>query len=184
MAIKTSGKTFHILQTHYFPIKPEDSEEQKELVTLSHLKSLIDVYKDRDVKYIFCCPQNEISVHTLHFPFKERYKIKKSLPFEIEDKLALFSKQNLISDIKIISRSEKSASVLVFSSFRENIVKLIETLGKMGIQPFIVSCEASAVSNLFEKKPDKRSDKNKKHKNQSSQQARVKKNNTKNVNSM
>ena len=156
VAIKTSGKTFHILQTHYFPIKPEDSEEQKELSTLSHLKDLIDLYKNRDVKYIFCCPQNEISVHTLHFPFKERYKIKKSLPFEIEDKLALFSKQNLISDIKIISRSENSAAVLVFSSFKENIVKLIETLSKMGIQPFIVSCEASAVSNLFEKRPDKK----------------------------
>lgn len=156
MAIKTSGKNFSILQTHYFPIKPEDSEEQKELSTLSHLKSLVDLYKNREVRYIFCCPQNEISVHTLHFPFKERYKIKKSLPFEIEDKLALFNKQNLISDIKIISRSENSATVLVFSCFKENIVKLIETVNKLGIQPFIVSCEASAVSNLFEKRPEKK----------------------------
>ena len=155
MAIKTSGKTFSILQTHYFPIKTEDSEAQKELSTLSHLKSLVDSYKNREVKYIFCCPQNEISVHTLHFPFKERYKIKKSLPFEIEDKLALFSKQSLISDIKIIDRSENSSTVLVFSCFKENIVKLIETVNKLGIQPFIISCEASAVSNLFEKPPEK-----------------------------
>ena len=174
VAIKTSGKTFHILQTHYFPIKPEDSEEQKELSTLSHLKGLIDLYKNRDVKYIFCCPQNEISVHTLHFPFKERYKIKKSLPFEIEDKLALFSKQNLISDIKIISRSENSATVLVFSSFKENIIKLIETLSKMGIQPFIVSCEASAVSNLFEKRPDKKQKKLQKPEGQSTDKSKHK----------
>ncbi len=166
VAIKTSGKTFSILQTHYFPIKPDDSEEQKELSALSYLKSLVDLYKNREVKYIFCCPQNEISVHTLYFPFKERYKIKKSLPFEIEDKLALFTKEVLISDVKIIDRSENSATVLVFSSFRENIVKLIETVNKLGIQPFIISCEASAVSNLFEKKPEKE---HKKQKEQSEQ---------------
>ena len=150
VAIKTGGKTFSILQTHHFPIKPDDNEEQKELSALSHLKSLVDLYKNRDVKYIFCCPQNEISVHTLYFPFKERYKIKKSLPFEIEDKLALFSKDSLISDIKIIDSSKNSATVLVFSCFRENIVKLIENVKPFGIQPFIISCEASAVSNLFE----------------------------------
>ena len=169
MAIKTSGKTFSILQTHYFPIKPDDNEEQKELSALSHLKSLVDIYKNREVKYIFCCPQNEISVHTLHFPFKERYKIKKSLPFEIEDKLALFSKDSLISDVKIINRSENSTTVLVFSSFRENIVKLIETVNKLRIQPFIVSCEASAVSNLFEKKLKKDHKDHKKQKEQNEQ---------------
>jgi len=155
VAIKTSGKTFSILQTHYFPIKPEDSEEQKELSALSHLKNLVDLYKNREVRYILCWPQNEISVHTLYFPFKERYKIKKSLPFEIEDKLALFNKQSLISDIRIINRSENSATVLVFSCFKENIIKLIESVNKLGIQPSIVSCEASAVSNLFEERPEK-----------------------------
>ena len=153
VAIKPgAGKTFNILQTHYFPVKPEDSEEQKELSRLSYLKSLIDLYQDREVKYIFCCPQNEISVHTLHFPFKEPYKIKKSLPFEIENKLALFNKESLISDIKIINTQEDKTRVLVFSSFKKNIVKLNQSLQALKIQPFIVTCEASAVSNLFEQK--------------------------------
>ena len=150
-AIKALRPGFTVLQTHFFPIKPDDSAEKKELAYLSHLKQLQSLYKNTEARYIFNCPQNEVSTHILYFPFKERYKILKSLPFEMEERLTLFNKEPLISDIKILNTSSKKTKVLVFSSFKKKIQNMIEFTKPLGISPFIVSSEAVALANLFEK---------------------------------
>ena len=155
VAIKKTNKAFQVLQTHFFPIKADADEKQKKLLISSHLKTLADLYQNQEVKYIFCLPQNEISTDTLIFPFKERYKIMKSLPYQIEDKLSLFDYKNLISDIKMTDFSEGKKHVLVFSAFKENISLLLQDIKSAGITPFLLTCEASALSNLFEQKTEK-----------------------------
>ncbi len=150
-AIKGTRQKFEILQTHFFPIKIGESREKRESQKLAHLKTLSNLYAGQEVKYIFCLPQNKISAHTMGFPFKERYKIMKSLPFEMEDKF-LFEYEKLVTDIKIIPSPKEQANVLVFSSFKEDIHQLLEQLKLIGIEPFIVTCEASAVSNIIEDK--------------------------------
>ncbi len=149
-AIKTANKTFTVLQTHIFPIKPDVDEEQKRLLKLGHLKTLADLYNSTEAQYIFCFSQNEVSSEKLSFPFKERYKIMKSLPYQMEEKLSLFDHKKLISDIKMSHFSEGARQVLVFSAFRDSISNLIKDLDSVKIKPLILTCEASAVSNLFE----------------------------------
>ena len=157
VAIKKTNKGFNILQTHFFSIKADEKEEQKAILKLGHLKSLADLYNSRETRYIFCFPQNQVSTETLTFPFKEKYKIIKSLPFELEDKLSLFDYKTLISDIKINDFSEGKRQVLVFSAFKESISNLLNELQSIGIKPFMLTCEASAISNLFEiKKTNKK----------------------------
>lgn len=159
VAIKKTSKGFDILQTHFFSIKADEKEEQKAMLIIGHLKSLADLYNNRETRYIFCLPQNQVSTETLTFPFKEKYKIVKSLPFELEDKLSLFDYKTLISDIKINDFSEGKRQVLVFSAFKESISNLLNELQSVGIKPFMLTCEASAISNLFEiKKTKKKND--------------------------
>ena len=69
VAIKKTGKTFNILQTHFFPIKADESEEQKTLLKLSHLKTLADLYPSKEVRYIFWPPskRSEHGSHSLSF---------------------------------------------------------------------------------------------------------------------
>ncbi len=154
VAIKRTGKTFNIIQTHFFPIKADENEEQKRLLKLSYLKTLSDLYPSREARYIFCLPQKEVSTEAIHFPFKERYKILKSLPYEMEEKLSLFDYDTLISDVKVSPSSKGKNHVLVFSTFKENIANLLNEIRSIGIEPFILTCEASAISNLFETKPE------------------------------
>jgi len=152
VAIKKSNKAFNILQTHFFSIVEEDDEDKKKLLVLSHLKTLNDLYADKEVKYIFCISQNDISTETLSFPFKAKYKIMKALPYEIEEKLSLFDYKNLISDIKFTQFSDGKQDILVFSSFKKTIEELLNDVQSVGIKPFIFTCEASAATNLFEDK--------------------------------
>ena len=154
VAIKRTNKTFNILQTHFFHIKADDDEEQKKLLILGHLKTLTNLYQSRETKYIFSLSQNEVSTEKLTFPFKEKYKIMKSLPFEMEEKLSLFNYKKMVSDIKIIDSSEKKRSVLVFSVFKDSISNILNDIKPLGIEPTIITCEASAVSNLFEIKKE------------------------------
>ena len=156
MAIKKTNKTFDIIQTYFFPIKLDTDEKQKKLLISSHLKTLADLHNNRETKYILSVSQNAISTERLGFPFKEKYKILKSLPYEMEEKLSLFDYKNMISDIKTIDSpetgpSEKKRSILVFSIFKDNISNLLNEIKPVGIDPYILTCEASALTNLFEK---------------------------------
>ncbi|MYE07289.1 MAG: hypothetical protein F4X95_00830 [Oligoflexia bacterium] len=150
VAIKKANKAFTVLQTHIFPIKEDNREEQKRLLIVGHLKSLANLYRSPEAKYIFCLSQNVVSTETLSFPFKERYKILKSLPYQLEEKLSLFDNKNLISDIKITNFVKGKQQVLVFSAFKDSISDLIKDINSIGITPHILTCEASAVANLFE----------------------------------
>ena len=148
VAIQLARQKFYILGTHFFSLKLNATEEENTLLTITHLKALNDLYQHKEVQYIYCFSQKEVSFRRLFFPFKERYKIEKSLSFEMEDKV-LFDYQKLISDFKIIASSNKGADVLVFSVFRKRIKEVLQQLKSVGIEPVIVTCEASAMSNVL-----------------------------------
>ena len=152
MALKKTGKGFNILQTYFFPIKVDADEDQKKLLCLAHLKTLSNLYHSAETKFIFCFSQNEVSTEKLSFPFKERYKILKNLPYQLEDKLSLFNHQNMISDIKLTDFADGKRDVLVFSVFRKNIRTLLKDVTSLKITPSVLTCEAAAIANLFETK--------------------------------
>ena len=139
------------MQTHLFPFTEETASSAQKI---SHLKTLKSLYTDRDTRYIFCLSQNEISVELLQFPFKERYKILKSLPYQLEDKLSLFDYKKLISDIKMAGFLRGKKEVLVFSGFKKNIADLLNLTQSAEITPFILTCSAVSIANLFELKQD------------------------------
>ena len=151
VAIKKNKKSFDVLRTHFFSWTEETQDDTQKI---RHLKTLKSLYPERETRYIFCLSQNEISVELLRFPFKERYKILKSLPYQLESKLSLFDYKNLISDIKMAGFSGGKRDVLVFSGFKKNIAHLLNLTQSAGIKPFILTCSASSIANLFELKKE------------------------------
>ena len=149
VVLKKLQQTFQIIKTHFFPIHLDDSEEKQKLDKKNYLKTLAKLYKNQEARYIICLPQNQVSTHALSFPFKERYKITKTLQFELEDRL-LFSYEQLISDIMITKSGKQKTDVLVFSTLKDNIIKNLNYFKEAGIKATIFTCEASAISNIIE----------------------------------
>ncbi len=163
VAIKRADRGgFVIVNTHFFPIPLDEKSEKQELLKITHLKTLYDLYKKQDVKYIVCFPQNEVSTRRVYFPFNQRYKISKSLLFEMEDK-TLFDCTQLVADFQILSSTPQKTQVMAFVVFKEQLKNALHQLKSVGINPFIFTCESSAICNLFIPKSDEQSVKNKEH---------------------
>ncbi len=150
VALKKEQHKIVVVDRHCFSFDLSFSPKELEKQKFDSLKNLADLYKGREVRWIACLPQNQISTHLLYFPFGQRHKIMKSLMFELEDKL-LFPIEDMISDICILSRTEQGQwPVLVFSAFKKHVVQKRDELKAAGIQPVILTCGASSLANLIE----------------------------------
>ena len=150
VSVRKVDKRITILNSHYLPLEESDFGPESKKQTLSHLKKLKVIYSSSDCRFIFSLPQNLISELALSFPFKEKYKILKALPFEMENKHSLFSSEKLISDIKITDSLPGKTHVIVFSCIKDQIRALLDITKQAGISPYLITCEASASSGLLE----------------------------------
>src|SRR5690606_3556537 len=103
----------------------------------------------QQVKVIVGLPQ--ISVISRHkvFPFRERIKIARSLPFELEDETP-FDQDEAQFDFKTIQTTKSAAEVLAFIAPDETITQTLNILETAFIDPDLLSVESAATSNLFE----------------------------------
>ena len=81
--------------------------------------------------------------------FKEKYKILKSLPFEMED-LTPFSVEDSLCEAKVLKRIGIMTEVLAVSIPKETIQNTLDRSKDFGLDPDILSLEGLALNNLFE----------------------------------
>ncbi len=93
--------------------------------------------------------QEQVALRNKIFPFTDRYKILKTLAFELEDELP-FVTENSVFDAKLIRRIGKSTEVLAAATPKQHIEKKLALLKDGGIAPFCLSCESTAFANIFE----------------------------------
>lgn len=91
----------------------------------------------------------EVSLRRREFPFRERHKIAKSLPFELEDDIP-FSFENSVFDAKITHYVGNTAHVLACAVPKEHLQKIVKRVEDCGLQPDIVSIDGFGLANLFE----------------------------------
>jgi len=127
------------------PLSLELSEEQRKAELILKLKELMNKYPQH--YFVFTVPQEQISIHDLKFPFTEKFKINKALPFEIEDKVPF---SDMIYSSKICYRSNTGSSVLSFVSSKSWITEFLELIEVAGLKTSMLIPESSALSNLFE----------------------------------
>jgi general secretion pathway protein L len=147
--LEVSGKSLIVQKIQSYPLTSK-TESDRELEIITTLKDAITFFDtDEKTKFVIGLPQDKASLRRLSFPFKEKFKIIKSLPFEMED-LTPFSLEDSIYEAKILKKQGLVTEVLAIALPKEIISKTINTANDCGIDPDILSLEGLALNNLFE----------------------------------
>lgn len=125
-----------------------DISQDKHVEILAALNRVASSYDPHICKFAVGISQDRVSVRRKTFPFKEKIKIIKSLPFELEDEIP-FDQDKAVFDAKIIRQSANESEVLACAVPNRYIAELIELTNESGIDPDVISTDGFALSNLF-----------------------------------
>lgn len=142
----TKGYSFHRFQEIKLSLDPN---ADRGLEIIDHLRSLAAHYDPNSTHWVIGLPQHHVSVHHKRFPFRERLKIIKSLPFELEDEIPL-DIDDTIYDAKNVEYIGQATDVLAIACPKESIQETLNVAKDGGFDPEIVSVEGLALANLFE----------------------------------
>lgn len=102
-----------------------------ELEQLELLQNIKEQYKNQDIQYVFSLNQTKIAYRLKTFPFTDRIKVLKALPFELEEDLP-FSIENAIWDARFIKITGLETEVLAASVTQNYLNKTMEILSPLG----------------------------------------------------
>jgi len=120
-----------------------------EIEIIEFLRGLTSTYDLATTRFVFGLRQEQVSVRNKIFPFNDRQKILKSLPFELEEDLP-FSNETAIFDAKIVRTLGPAAEVLACAAPKTRIAIALERMQDVGIHISILSAEGIAFANCFE----------------------------------
>ena len=145
-----SSQQPEILAVNDFFFEDLQSEEEKQALLSKEIERIESQYKGKNIRLCYGLSQNLISSFFIEFPFKEKFKILKTLPFEIEDKTP-FQYDKVFFDARICRtmNSNKSA-VLVFVTPEDNVREFVNFTKPLKRNIHLLSCSSSALSNLLE----------------------------------
>lgn len=126
-----------------------DPASDNQISILDTLRSLTAVNDPATTKYIVCVPQSQVSTRYKFFPFKERSKVLKSIPFELEDDIPL-DQEEAIFEAKFVRYRGSTCEVLASACPIEKVKAVLNIFKEAGIDPDIVSAEGLAMANLVE----------------------------------
>lgn len=120
-----------------------------EIEILDILKGLSVEYDPARTRVVVALRQDFISARLKVFPFSERQKILKSLPFELEEDLP-FSSDSAIYDARICQYLGSQAEILAVAAPKIRIQDALKRVQDAGLDVTLVSAEGLAFSNCFE----------------------------------
>ena len=147
VGISPEGK---IIETRVIPLEPYNTREQKYIQIVRLLKALEKEYKKEVVRFCFALPQNQVSHFKSWFPFREKFKLIKTLPFEIEDH-SPFQPEKVFFDSRVsLCPRENKHAVLCFLTPRETVQEFNEMIKGTKIIPYLLSAEGAVLATLLE----------------------------------
>lgn len=117
---------------------------------IEFLKGLAASYDPTTIRFVMGLRQDQVSVRHKVFPFNDRLKIQKSLPFELEEDLP-FSSDSAIFDAKMIRTRGHNAEVLACATPKHSIADFLKQYGDLGFDIDLLSAEGLAFANCYEK---------------------------------
>ena len=145
-----SGQKPEILSVNDFFFKDFQSEEEKQALLSKEVERIEGQYKGKNIRFCYGLSQSLVSSFCVEFPFKEKFKILKTLPFEIEDKTP-FQLDKVFFDARICRTGNNSkSSVLVFVTPEDNVKEFINFTKFLKRNIHLLSCSSSALANLVE----------------------------------
>lgn len=101
-------------------------------------------------KFICSIPQDQVSIHTKIFPFRDRLKIFRTLPFELEEDTP-FNPEDTLFDGRITRFEAAQSEVLACACPKETVKKYLQLMNDSGISPQLLTPEGLGFANHFER---------------------------------
>ncbi len=146
--LNSQGKSLY-LSGHGRTVLKNTPGMDHELEVMETLREVLSQFTDPSTKFVAAIGQDRLSMKVKRFPFKEKHKILKALPFEMEDELPLAGEQ-ILYDFKPITFYGKKAEVLALAIPRSEVSTALSTASDSGLNPDILSIESAGLANLIE----------------------------------
>lgn len=121
-----------------------------ELEVIEFLREACAKYDPATTRFCVALRQDKVSIRHKLFPFNDRLRIQKTLPFELEEDLP-FSADNAVFEGKVARFVGPTAEVLACAAPKANVAHLLQLMKDSNIEPFVVGTEATSFANLFER---------------------------------
>lgn len=143
------SRGFQILSSKSHSIRPKPNPTDVDLEVLEFLRGAIATHNPADTQYIVGLKQNQVAIRHKVFPYTEKIKISKTLPYELEDDLP-FAVENALIDFKSILHRGHEAEVLACATLSSTVEKIVSFFKDVGIEIKILCPEGLALANLIE----------------------------------
>lgn len=130
-------------------LTPNISQEDKELEVIEFVRSFLTTGDFSQTRWVVSVRQDQVTTRFKNFPFSDRLKIQKSLPFEMEEDIP-FDTDDCIFDSKLVQSQGTTSDVLATAIPKRHIEKLVSLASNFGIDVYAVSIEGLAFANLVE----------------------------------
>ena len=147
--IQTTTKGFQVNQYFEHRFSPAGKGDH-ELETIEYLRDFVSRFDPGQTHYVMALRQDRVAIRTKMFPFSDRIKIHKSLPFELEEDIP-FSPENAIFDAKVIRTLGPTSEVLACATPKIHIQNTLQLAQDSGFELNILSVEGTALANIVEK---------------------------------
>lgn len=146
--INSTARGFTITQVYEKELSQIPGHDNH-LETIEFLRDSLLQYDSEQTRFVFALKQNKVTHRLKTFPFHDRLKILKSLPFELEEELP-FDSDMAVYDAKVIQYLGPTSEVLTATVPKTHVEKSIQLAKDSGVRPFVLSSEGMALSNLIE----------------------------------
>lgn len=127
----------------------QNAQADHNIEAIEFLRELVGRYDNSSTKFCIALRSDRVALRSKFFPFNERIKILKSLPFELEEDIP-FSTDNAIFDAKIIKFVGAGAETIACAAPKHHIQNALQLASDCGFSPGILSEEGIALANLTE----------------------------------
>ncbi|MFN7729443.1 MAG: pilus assembly protein PilM [Bdellovibrio sp.] len=145
--VQSTSKGVQILSFTEHPLGLNPAHDT-ELEVLEFLQGLALQYTNSQTKVVMALKQDRVSIRNKTFPFADRMKILKSLPFELEEDLP-FSSETAIYEARTIRLLGNQAEVLAAASPKHRIAEFLQKYQSAGLDIDILTAEGLAFANCF-----------------------------------
>src|SRR4051794_13666446 len=146
--ITIGSKSHRLTRYTEFPLKLDPNYDPK-IEILDILRQIAEHYESMEAQFVVGIKQQNVILRPIEFPFRERHKIQKSLPFELEDDLPI-SQADCVFDFKAIRYQGTGVKGLGVVTLTNRVAALLGQVQEAGIDPSLVSVEGLAYANFFE----------------------------------
>src|ERR1700733_5269719 len=122
-----------------FPLSLDPGKDKK-IEIIDILRNLIPQYNIEHTRFVFCVRQEDVSLRLKRFPFRERHKILRAVPFEVEDEIP-FSLTDSIFEAKILRFEGRTTDVLAMACLKDRVKNAIQLAHDGGVHPTLLSLE-------------------------------------------